>query len=136
LRKPDNEDKFSSELKHAIEGEIMSKMSAYAFRSLITFKIQEYSQKISMTDETVSPCFLKLCDLMIAGNLSRMPENALKVYVLLQIYKLSEKEQQYIEIIRKSSGMSTGEITDAIQYLDDNGYFTISPTQGRGIRLK
>ncbi len=60
---------------------------------------------------------------MLDGYFARMPENALKLYVILNIYRYSENEKQELKSLREMSGLSVHDVKQAMEYLRASGRF-------------
>jgi predicted HTH transcriptional regulator len=117
-------DDFSEGLQDALERGSMEGISGEMFKSMIISEVQEYSRKIASEQEPLSTFFLNLCDLILEGHVSRMPDSALKVYVILNIYRcMMRDEKSTLEILKQVSGLPVRDIRRALEYLVENGLY-------------
>ncbi len=118
-----SEEGFCDQLRHIIERGLMAGLSGGAFKNYMLSVVHEYSKKIGVEGEQTSALFQSLCDLMLDGYFARMPENALKLYVILNIYRYSENEKQELKSLREMSGLSVHDVKQAMEYLRASGRF-------------
>jgi hypothetical protein len=84
-------DHFTREIKAILETETYVSMSGDVFKTLIVKKVQAYSAELESLNEEISELFLNLTDLIVSGNLSKMPPDALRVYMALGVLSNNPK---------------------------------------------
>lgn len=76
-------DSFLEGIRNMVESGALSKMSFNLLRMQVVGQVQTYSSELPFLQEKVSDTFLELCDLMVDGRLSKMPQDVFKVYLAL-----------------------------------------------------
>ena len=117
-------DSFTDEIKTFMETENVASMPDHVFKTLIIKKVQIYSTEIELRNERISELFLSLTDLIVSGNLSKMPSDALKVYTALALLCNSkEPPTRVIPKLSKLTGMEDELILKkALDELKSRGY--------------
>jgi hypothetical protein len=116
------EDGFSDRLQYLIDRGLMASMSGGTFKNFIVSEVQEYSREAALEGEPHSALFFSLCDLMLDGHFAKIPENALKLHVLIAIYKYMPLDESALENMTKMSGLSESDVAQAMEYLEENGW--------------
>jgi len=92
--------------------------TGHGFRSAIASEVRTYSQQIDDQQE-VSQLFLKICDLLLDCNSKNIPDNSFKVAIANMIHENSGSKTPLDDEIRKLTGFSTLELSQAGEALKD-----------------
>ncbi len=122
IPRQNHQDGFSDHLQYIARHGLMAGMTGGMFKNFMVSQVQEYSRRIALDGEPHSALFMTLCDLMLDGHFAKMPESALKVYLIMNIYRYQPLEKSALEIIRELSGLPAREVGEAIEYLDENNW--------------
>jgi hypothetical protein len=135
-------DLFLSEMWKMVEEGQIARMSGNALKSELILKIQSYSTDIPLMHGQVSDLFLKLCDLMVEGEIGKMHPDTLKVYLILLLLNFGsteyEKELDPL-MLQKYAGITDSEsLRNALSQLKEEGYMNQLENQsnGRGSKKK
>jgi hypothetical protein len=118
-------DSFTKEIRTIMELGTLAFMSGDAFKALLIKKVRAYSAELELLNEEVSELFLDLTDLIVTGNFSRMPPDALKVYAALAV--LNNKAEETSRRLGGKLSDLTGlkdepALKDALNELEVRGY--------------
>ncbi len=118
-------DSFTEKMKMQIDIGILAHTPAMAFKTRVIELVQSYSADIAHLNEKPSELFLDLCDLLVSGKLSKMPDEIFKTYMVVMTYsctpeKLRLKDWQSL---KEMTGIADDAALDsALQRLKDDGY--------------
>jgi hypothetical protein len=120
-------DTFTENVKNLIEKGSLAHMTGNAFKSLTIQEIQAHSSEIPLLAEEISELFLILTDLLVSGNLSKMPQNAFKIYLVLATYgngkDLDASSAVESERLRQLTGIGDeSAFLSALEELREMGY--------------
>ncbi len=125
----EGQDEFSDQLRYIIERGLMANLSGGAFKNHIVSLVQEYSRRTALEGGELCPLFLTFCDLMIDGHFARIPESALKMLVLSEVYY--NHSEQSPGLIQRLSGIAAPAIEEAVDYLRENSCLALTASGHR-----
>lgn len=118
------DDSFRNKILVLIRNGILANSSGTILKFEIKRLCQEYSFQLKDPDFPLSELFLTVTDMMLNGEISRLPDNACKVLIALLALEDSvvDDPKRTAAFLRKASGLNSNELEDALQHLESSSY--------------
>ncbi len=118
------EDVFLGGIRDLIESGRFVVMPETLLKADIVARVQKFSSEIPLLQGDISDAFLRVCDLMIDGQFSRMAMNAFRVYLVLLAYSNAAQSDTGTNRGRETlaSILGPSDLANALQELKDAGH--------------